>query len=160
MYLELATALLGSPIVRAVALDVGTAIASQAVQGLAGAALKRRRTPAAPASAAAPQPVLHILPSVEVVSALPGRLRLRVSGLRGDRDRAAVLERRLQHLPGVTAVEANPLTGTILVFFDPRAIRQAEIVTVAEAREARARRKAARAGRAESTPQLLARAAG
>jgi hypothetical protein len=132
MYLELATALIGSPIFRAVAVDVGAAIVSQSVQGLATGALKRRRCAEIAAPTVQAEPALRIVLSVEVVSATPGRVRLRISGLRGDRERADQLTRRLLGVRGVTAVRANPLTGAALVHYDPAVVGQVAVMQAAE----------------------------
>ena len=51
--------------------------------------------------------------------AVPGRLRLRAEGLRGNRARCAVLGDMLRAMPGVTAGEVRSLTGSILLRFDP-----------------------------------------
>ncbi len=155
MYFELTATLLGSPIVRAVAVDVGTAIASQAVQGLATSALKRRRPPdtvAAVAPVGQTGPVLRVLSSVQVVSAIPGRVRLRIGGLRGERERADQLTRRLLGLRGITAVCANPLTGTALVHFDPTVVGQIEIMQAAEAPAERSRQDRRSAARRSAPP--------
>src|SRR5918997_6642705 len=52
-------------------------------------------------------------------SGVPGRARLRVAGLHRSPDLQAVLECGLAALPGVTSVAASPLTGNLLVRFDP-----------------------------------------
>jgi copper chaperone CopZ len=50
--------------------------------------------------------------------ALDGRVRVRLSRIRGDRRTAARLRAKLRALSGVTAVDANPLTGSVLVEYD------------------------------------------
>lgn len=50
----------------------------------------------------------------------PGRLRLKVPERRRDRSYFNLLQERLAGMPGVTGAEANPLTGSILVRYDPR----------------------------------------
>jgi hypothetical protein len=57
--------------------------------------------------------------STEVVSDTPGRARLRVLGLRGSATRAAELAHRCYAVAGVISVEANSLTGTLLVRYAP-----------------------------------------
>jgi hypothetical protein len=52
---------------------------------------------------------------------VPGRLRLRSAALRGHPERAAELEARLRSRPGVRSASANPLTGSVLVLYDPPA---------------------------------------
>jgi hypothetical protein len=54
-----------------------------------------------------------------VLSHVPGRLRLHVPGWHGER--AAELETGIRQLAGVAAVQANALTGNVLIYFDARA---------------------------------------
>jgi hypothetical protein len=65
------------------------------------------------------QPKLGTVLTTDVVSDIPGRARLRVTGLRGDRIRAAEVADGLRALDGVVTAEANSVTGTILVHYDP-----------------------------------------
>ena len=53
------------------------------------------------------------------VHALPGRLRVKVAGVKKSPPMAGHVEQALLQEPGVTAAEANPLTGSVLVHFDP-----------------------------------------
>ncbi|MFB6279958.1 MAG: HMA2 domain-containing protein [Salinibacter sp.] len=50
--------------------------------------------------------------------ALDGRIRVRFPEMRGDRRAAARLRQELRALPGITAVEVTPLTGSVLVEYD------------------------------------------
>jgi copper chaperone CopZ len=50
--------------------------------------------------------------------AIDGRIRVRFPEIRGNRRAAARLRRDLRALSGVTKVEANPLTGSVLVEYD------------------------------------------
>ena len=121
MSLELVAGLLGSQLVRAVASEVVTNLACQVLQQAIASAVSAPREPARPTAVVPDQtPRLRSLPTVELLSATPGRARLRVHGLRGDDARADELAARLWALEGVTAVEAKALTGTLLVRFDPR----------------------------------------
>ncbi len=52
---------------------------------------------------------------------LPGRLRLRLAALRRNPDLAARLRSSLAALPGLAGVDVNPLTGSVLVHYDPAA---------------------------------------
>jgi hypothetical protein len=54
-----------------------------------------------------------------VVHALPGRVRVHLPGWSGQRPQ--LLEDRLRRVRGVRTVQANPLTGNVLIHFDPRA---------------------------------------
>jgi hypothetical protein len=52
-----------------------------------------------------------------VLSLTPGRVRVSLPGWTGDRPEQ--VEARLRRLPGVEAVQANPLTCNVLIRFDP-----------------------------------------
>lgn len=53
------------------------------------------------------------------VHALPGRLRVKVASIKKSPQMAGHVEQVLRREPGVTAVGANPVTGSVLVHFDP-----------------------------------------
>ena len=53
-----------------------------------------------------------------ILSSIPGRIRVHLPHWPGNGQRC--LERRVRTLPGVRRVEANSLTGNILINFDPR----------------------------------------
>jgi len=70
---------------------------------------------------------------VAISTAVPGRARLRVVAVRGRKVLASRLEERIAGDLGVHTVQANPLTGSVLVRFDPgqvdlRALLTAESV--------------------------------
>lgn len=54
--------------------------------------------------------------------AIDGRIRARLPEIRGNRRGAARLRADLRTLSGVTAVTANPLTGSVLVEYDSDAL--------------------------------------
>lgn len=56
---------------------------------------------------------------ISLVHALPGRVRLRVGSLKGRHREASEIRDRLSGVRGVTRVEASPLTGTVLLEYDP-----------------------------------------
>ena len=142
MSLEIVAGLLGSQLVRAVASEVATTLACQAIQHAVGtmarpaagdAAIPDADLSAPPAGlceSAAPE--LRALPTVEVLSAIPGRARLRIRGLRGDAARASEVVATVRAIDGVTIAEANTLTGALLVRFDPSRTDVAEIVAALE----------------------------
>lgn len=80
--------------------------------------------PTAPAReiAAPPPPLTPAAPSapvtVVIVHRLPGRVRFRPVGLHRNPVQKERIERRLARQPGIRAVSANTLTGTVLVHFD------------------------------------------
>src|SRR4051794_7220611 len=65
-----------------------------------------------------------------VIHAIPGRVRLGLPGWSGQGQRD--IESRLRSIQGVRRVTANPLTGSVLVQFDPGSTEQETIL--AEAR--------------------------
>ena len=125
MSLEIVAGLLGSQLVRAVASEVATTLACQAIQAAVGTMARPAQSVSATQPAAVANvvgPALYALPTIEIVSAVPGRARLRVQGIRDDADRAAESAARVQALAGVHTADANPTTGTMLVRFDPAVI--------------------------------------
>ncbi len=70
---------------------------------------------------------------IRIVHAIPGRVRLKVAGLKANPDLGPVIQTRLQSVPGIQAVETQPLTGSVLVRFDPPAIvAPAPLLTLSE----------------------------
>jgi hypothetical protein len=148
MSLELVAGLIGSQLVRAVASEMATTLACQAIQHAVGTMARPIATiqpttapvqataaltaPYQPDSAVAASPELRALPSVEIVSSVPGRARLRVQGVRDDEARAGEIVMTVRAVDGVTAAEANPLTGTLLVRYDASQIDVATIVAALE----------------------------
>jgi hypothetical protein len=57
---------------------------------------------------------------------IPGRVRIHLPHWPGQGGDA--LEQRLRRCPGVRSARANPLTGTVLVHFDPRTTDQAAVL--------------------------------
>jgi copper chaperone CopZ len=62
------------------------------------------------------------------VHALEGRLRIKVPEVKGAPSKAREIERHLASCPGVEEVTANPITGSVLVLYNPRLIGQEEII--------------------------------
>ena len=147
MSLEIVAGLLGSQLVRAVASEVATTLACQAIQHAVGTMARPSAadatdsdtdlsaTPPGPRPASTDQTAaleLRALPNVEILSEIPGRARLRIRGLRDDAARATQVVTTVRALDGVTAAEANPLTGALLVRFDASRTGVAEIVAALE----------------------------
>src|SRR5262249_17938709 len=63
---------------------------------------------------------------IDVVHAIPGRARVRIQALRGNPAVAKRLGERLGQLPGMRRVEANAVTGTLLLVYDPDDMRWLE----------------------------------
>ena len=51
---------------------------------------------------------------------LDGRLRIRITEVKRSASMASDVERMLNDTPGITKAHANPLTGSVLVFFDSK----------------------------------------
>ena len=65
---------------------------------------------------------------IEVVQALPGRLRIRIKGLKGNRYYAEFIEKTLQKNLSIFSVTANSITGKVLILFDPRYSSQEKLL--------------------------------
>ncbi len=59
---------------------------------------------------------------------IPGRLRVRCGAVRRDECRAGLVKTLLQQQPGVRSVEANTVTGSIVVNYDPAVTTHAAII--------------------------------
>lgn len=71
---------------------------------------------------------------VTVAHALPGRLRLKVPRVKGDTAFARRVEERLRAVPALRQVVAVPLTGSVVVHYDPHAITSpAALLALSEA---------------------------
>lgn len=74
------------------------------------------------------QPGLSGLPRLEsdpvqVVHALPGRIRVRVHALRGNTETKKLLLQLTPRLDGITSVEVNEITGSIVVTYNEKIVR-------------------------------------
>ena len=70
---------------------------------------------------------------IRIVHAIPGRVRLKVAGLKANPDLGTVIQTRLKSVPGIQAVETQPLTGSVLVLFDAATIvAPASLLTLSE----------------------------
>jgi hypothetical protein len=82
-------------------------------------------------------PQLSAVRAVQVVSQVPGRVRVEVAGLRGQHELARTLSDGVTGLTGVSRTEASAQTGRLLVHFDPT--RQSVQTLVAAIDRSRAR---------------------
>ena len=60
--------------------------------------------------------------------ALDGRLRVKVSTVKGSPQKAREVEHRLGMCEGITQITANPTTGSVLVLYDPQHLSQETIL--------------------------------
>jgi len=58
------------------------------------------------------------LPNADVVHNMPGRMRIRFAGRRGERSFFESVSETLRHFDGVLHVQANPDTGSILILHE------------------------------------------
>ncbi len=66
------------------------------------------------------------LQGLEIVHALPGRVRIKVARLRGDPKLAEEARTKLAKVPGILNIETNVLTGSVLILFDPERLGSLE----------------------------------
>ena len=57
-----------------------------------------------------------------------GRLRIKIAGLKRSPETSAAVESNLRSLDGVNHVNANPLTGNLLVLFEPEDTNHEQII--------------------------------
>ncbi|MDD3581729.1 MAG: hypothetical protein PHW74_11995 [Desulfobacca sp.] len=60
---------------------------------------------------------------IKIVHALPGRIRLRVAEVKNNPGFAQAIKNCLSSIVGIRRVESNPLTGSLLVVFDPQKVK-------------------------------------
>lgn len=63
---------------------------------------------------------------IEIVHALPGRVRLKVARLKGDPALAGEAQIQLKGVPGINEIEANAITGSILIHYDKEQLMSPE----------------------------------
>jgi hypothetical protein len=67
---------------------------------------------------------------VKVVSFIPGRVRLKVSELKDSPEFADKAQRALETVPGIKTIDLNPLTGSVLLTYEPNEITKPESTKV------------------------------
>ncbi|MEW6765866.1 MAG: HMA2 domain-containing protein [Pseudomonadota bacterium] len=63
-----------------------------------------------------------MIPRARIVHATPGRVRLKIGSMRGDRGYFDGLLSMLAGIEGVRLLQVNPRTGSVLVGFEPGAL--------------------------------------
>jgi len=58
-------------------------------------------------------------PAIQVVHFLPGRVRVKLPGLKGSTALAREVQHTLVAIDGIQHVEVSPITGSVLVLYDP-----------------------------------------
>jgi hypothetical protein len=69
-----------------------------------------------------------MMPVIEYVHAIEGRLRIKVPEVKRSPSRARQIEEQFQAIEGVLEVRANPVTGNVLFLHDPRKVAAREIL--------------------------------
>ncbi|MHB1125473.1 MAG: cation-translocating P-type ATPase [Bacillota bacterium] len=67
-------------------------------------------------------------PVVINVHLLPGRMRLNVPGLQSNQAMAGVLAHRLSMIPGIKDGKVNPISGQLLILFDPGSLTASQLL--------------------------------
>jgi hypothetical protein len=60
--------------------------------------------------------------------ALDGRIRIKLAGVKGSPATASLVEGHLGRCDGVVDVKANPVTGNVLIIYDPGRVKQAALM--------------------------------
>jgi hypothetical protein len=60
---------------------------------------------------------------------LEGRLRIKIPQVKGAAEKALEVERHLRRLTGVESVSANPVTGSVLILYNPRLTDQGRLIS-------------------------------
>ena len=138
---ELLLELAASQVFPALAVEMGGAALRHAARSSA------KRHPRRPSGAGGLPRPLRLLEAVTVLSDIPGRARLAVAGVRDDPRHGARLAERLRALRGVQSVQANRLTGSLLVRYDPDRLTLDQIRATLEGRDQPLARRGARSER-------------
>jgi hypothetical protein len=98
--------------------------------------------------------------SASYLHAISGRIRIKIAKARGSEEEARRLEAQLGAHTGVRFIRANPITGNVLIHYDPSEVREREIIRALRrlgwlARSPQARREA-RSPRASDVAALFA----
>src|SRR5262249_16792727 len=67
---------------------------------------------------------------IRVVHAIPGRIRLKVTQVRKNPALASEIQARLATVEGISQVEANPLTGSVLLIYEAPDIASSDSLRV------------------------------
>jgi hypothetical protein len=92
----------------------------------------QRPSPERRQSLASTEPGIHLVRATVVVSNTPGRTRIAVVGLQNNATAAEMVERRLRRIDGVVTSSASPITGRVLVQYDPSLTNLEEIRSAIE----------------------------
>ena len=65
--------------------------------------------------------------ATEYLHTLEGRIRIKVPEIKGSPTKAGELEQQVQWQSGIHSIKANPTTGNVLIYYDPRTTQQKDI---------------------------------
>jgi hypothetical protein len=68
--------------------------------------------------------------AIQIIHALPGRVRVRLPRLKGNVSLAAEVERTLTTFAGIHHVKASTTTGSVLVLYEPRLLESLDLEAV------------------------------
>ena len=60
--------------------------------------------------------------------ALDGRIRIKIVAVKDSPAKATEVEQALRQKDGITSVKANPMTGNVLILFEPALINQEQVL--------------------------------
>src|SRR5919202_5828646 len=69
-------------------------------------------------------------PAIQIVHFLPGRVRVKLSRLKGNASLAGEVERTLTALQGIRHVETSTTTGSVLVLYEPHLLASLDLEAV------------------------------
>ena len=61
---------------------------------------------------------------VKIIHFIPGRVRLRIQEIKENAKLAREIQQAFINIPGITTVDMNPLTGSVLIKYDPKSLLQ------------------------------------
>lgn len=73
----------------------------------------------------------------ELLHFIPGRVRIRFHRLKGSPALAEEVRGRLLAIEGIRSVDTNPVTGTVLLRYDPARIQWESVLSVARELQSR-----------------------
>jgi Heavy metal associated domain 2 len=66
------------------------------------------------------------IPGLQIPHVSPGRIRVRLDKIKGNSNLARELEQRLARLEYLQKIEVNPVTGSVLITYDPHQLATLE----------------------------------
>src|SRR5712691_10480195 len=73
---------------------------------------------------------MMVTQTIQIIHALPGRVRVRLPRLKGNASLAGEVERTLTALACIHQVEASTTTGSVLVLYEPRLLESLDLEAI------------------------------